>query len=181
MCSHHSGCDEELLLSSSELFPLWWFCSWGFWALFLFLECSWTISMALLGTLPLLTVGFAPVFPTLDPDFLQADTTLSVGLAFRQPLLEGLVLTEPFTSTHRKAILSSFCIQKSQNFLRFLPTGISRHLKILTKAPQWSLKEFGELRGCHQAPVKARVQLRTAGDTGRLWGMDWKQIPRDDF
>lgn len=47
MCSHHSGCDEELLLSSSELFPLWWSCR-IFGSFFFFLECSWTISMALL-------------------------------------------------------------------------------------------------------------------------------------
>lgn len=47
MCSHHSGCDEELLLSSSELFPLWWSCR-IFGSFFFLLECSWTISMALL-------------------------------------------------------------------------------------------------------------------------------------
>lgn len=52
------------------------------------------------GTLPLLTVGFAPVFPTLDPKFLQADTTLSIGLAFRQPLLEELMLTKPYITQH---------------------------------------------------------------------------------
>lgn len=100
MCSHHSGCDEELLLSSLS-------CSLcdglaGFLALFFcwnahepspWLFCSET------GTLPLLTEDLLLCFQHLI-QISSKQTQLSVGLAFRQPLLEGLMLTEPCIPQH---------------------------------------------------------------------------------
>ena len=88
MCSHCFDCDEELLHSSSELFPLQRSCSRGHLGLLL-LECSWTISTSLLrswtGRFPLLMDVFcgrcfAPVFAILDLVFIQVDTNLSIGL-----------------------------------------------------------------------------------------------------
>lgn len=173
MCSHRSGCDEELLLSSSELFPQWWLCSRGFLALFFWWNVhgpSPWLFWSETGTLPLLTVGFAPVFPTLDPKFLQADTTLSIGLAFRQPLLEELMLTKPCITQHPQEahfVLTGtyFALKRPGISSNCFPLESARAWKSWPRLPKWSQQECGLKNSgdvtTHQSG--SGVQLRTPG------------------
>lgn len=140
------------------------------------------------GTLPLLTVGFSPVFPTLDANFLPADTTLSVGLSFRQPLLEELMLTKPFITQHPQ---EAHFVLAGTHFALKRP-GISSNCFPLESAVAWKL--WAMLPSGHSRSGVWRTQRMSPSTTqGQGWGhqgsrwhremsvMDWEQIPRDDF
>lgn len=183
MCSHRSGCDEEPLLSSSELFPQWWLCSRGFLALFFLLECSWTISMALLEwdwdtsfAHSRICSCVSNTWPKVPPSRRNSEhwfgfQATSPGRADAHKTMYYPASTGSPFCPHRNI----FCTQKTRNFLKLLPTGISTCLKILTKAPKvvtagvW----FEELRGCHHAPVRVRGAAEDTRAPGDMWRCEW--------
>lgn len=194
MCSHHSGCDEEPLLSSSELFPQWWLCSRGFLALFFLLECSWTISMALLEwdwdtsfAHSRICSCVSNTWPKVPPSRRNSEhwfgfQATSPGRADAHKTMYYPASTGSPFCPHRNI----FCTQKTRNFLKLLPTGNQHVLENPDQGSQSGHSRSVVWRTQGMSPHTTQGQGCSWGHQGsrwhvEMWVMDWEQIPRDNF